>query len=208
MAPFEIGVTLDVLLCYPTWSRDRRQKIVNAIGAEIVAYWIELEPNRKAELAVAFPQYQKTKARAALGSLMGRHETALTFGQAFLPLLKEAAEGELPFLNGEKRKLSISEIARFIWPPRDNGDEINYEDRLHDRKKELRDFYPVAHLAASYQYAARELSGPNEAAPLDYQDLDLHRAIVSRANDFAGYFRAIPAFKNIADRLIKIEWCD
>lgn len=208
MAPFEVGVSLDVLLCYPTWSPDRRQDISNAICAEIVAFWIELEPNRKAELFAAYPQYRKAEARGSLGTLMQRHEKALTFGQAFLPLLKEAATGQLPILDGAMRKLSISEIARFIWPPRENGNEINYEERLHDRKRELRDSYPIAHLAASYQYAARERSGPNQAASLDYQDLELHRAIVTRANEFAGYFRVAPALKTIGDRLIEVEWRD
>lgn len=203
LAPFEIGVNLDVLLCYPTWSAGRRQNIVNAICAELVAYWIELEPDRTAELVAAYPKYRKSKARGALGSLMERHEKALTFGQAFLPLLKEGATGELPILNGEKRELSISEIARFIWPPQENGNEVNYEGRLHDRKKELRNFYPIAHLAAAYQYAARERSATNQPGQLDYQDLEFHRALVTRANEFAGYFRAAQALNAIADQLIQ-----
>lgn len=206
LAPFEIGVVLDVQLCYPTWSTDRRRNVVNAICAELIAYWIELEPDRRAELTVAFPQYQRAKTRASLGSLVERHEIALTFGQAFLPLLKERAIGQLPILNGKNRKLPMSEIARFIWPPREGGDEINYESRLHDRKKELRRYYPVAHLAAAFEYAARERSVAKQPAQIDYQDLDFHRRIVGRANQFANYFRAEPALRNIADRLIDIEW--
>lgn len=206
LAPFELGAQLDVLLCYPTWSPERRQKVAYAICAELIAFTIELEPQRKKELSAAYPQYAKSRARSALTSLPSRREKAFEFGLGFLPLLKKAAIGELPMLNGRQRELSKAEIARFMLPPREEGLEINYESRLHDWLKEMRDFHPIAHLAAAYQYIARERSGANKAAPLDYQDLEIHRAIVSRANGFAGYFRTVPALTTIGDRLIDLEW--
>lgn len=189
-APFEIGARLDALLCYPTWSAGRRQRVSDAICAEIIAYTIELEPHRKRELWAAYPQYRKSRTRSAFSSLPYRREKALTFGLAFLPLLKKAATGEMPILHGQQRELSRAEIARFLWPSREDGLEINYEDRLHDRIKEMRGFYRIAHLAAAYQYIARERAGSNEAAPIDYQDLDLHRDVVRLANEFAAHFRA------------------
>ena len=206
LAPFEIGAQLDALLCYPTWSPERRQKVGDAICADVIAFTIELEPHRKKELWAAYPRYAKSRARSALTSLPSRREKALVFGLAFLPLLKQAATGKLPILNGHQRDLSKAEIARYLLPPREEGLEINYESRLHDWLKELRDFHPIAHLAAAYQYIARERSGANEAAALDYQDLEIHRAIVRRAIEFVGYFRTVPALTTIGDRLIDLEW--
>ena len=206
LEPFEIGARLDALLCYPTWSSERQKQLADAICAELVSYSIEVDFSRKADLISRYPRYTKHRRRTALGSLHERREKALTFGQAFLPLLKKAATGELPILYGEQRELSISEVARFIWPPREDGAEINYADRLHDRQRELRSYRPIAHLAAAYQYFARQRSGPNQAAALDYQDLDLHCDLVQRANEFAGYFRSVPALRPIGDQLLDIEW--
>lgn len=208
LEPFEIGARLDALLCYPTWSSERQLQIADAICAELVSYSIEVDSSRKADLTSRYPQYTKDRRRTALGSLHERREKALTFGQAFLPLLKQAATGELPILYGERRELSISEIVRFIWPPREDGAEINYADRLHDRQRELRSYRTIAHLAAAYEYVARQRSGPNQAAALDYQDLGLHRDLVRRAHEFAGYFRGIPTLMPIGNRLLDIEWRD
>jgi hypothetical protein len=65
---------------------------------------------------------------------------------------------------------------------------------------------PIAHLAAAYQWIARERSGDQPSATFDYQDLDFHREAVKRANEFAGYLRATPALQGIADQLIDLEW--
>ena len=51
LEPFEIGARLDALLCYPTWSADRQQKIADAICAMLVAYTIACEPSRKNDLS-------------------------------------------------------------------------------------------------------------------------------------------------------------
>jgi hypothetical protein len=45
LAPFEVGTRLDALLCYSTWSLQRRQKLSAAICAEVIAYTIEVEPH-------------------------------------------------------------------------------------------------------------------------------------------------------------------
>ena len=206
MAPFEIGARLDALLCYSTWSMDRQQEIADAICADLFAQWIQIEPHRKADLYEARPQYRKSKKRASLAKLHDRREQVLEAGQAFLPLLKQAAIGRLPILNGRRRELSIGQIARFIWPPREDGYEIYYESRLHDNKKTLRSLRPIADLAAAYQYVARKRSGVEQAASFDYQNLDFHRKVVVRASRFADCFRSIPALGNIASRLVKIEW--
>lgn len=206
-APFEIGARLDALLCYPTWSAKRQQVVADAICAELMAYSIELEPDRRANLWAEFPQYKKSRSRASLKSLPARRDEALLAGHAFLPLLKKAATGELPSLNGREGELSLSQIARFLWPAEEEGLEIDYEDRLHDRMRHgLRRFYRIAHLAAAYQYIAHERSGAEKAAAIDYQDLDLHRAVVGRSNEYAGYFRSIPRLAKIANGLIDIEW--
>ena len=156
MAPFEIGARLDALLCYSTFSMDRQQGFADAICADLIAQWIQMDPERGVELYEARPQYRKGKSRASLAGLHDRRDEALTLGMAFLPHLKMAAIGELPILFEQHRPLSTAEIARFIWPPRENGHEENYESRLHDNLKLLRKTRPIAHLAAAYQYVARE----------------------------------------------------
>lgn len=208
LRPFEIGAKLDALLCYATWPADRRQKIADAICGQLLAYSIKAEPDRKRELELRYPQYRRSKNRTKLGSLPGRREKALRIGAAFLPFLKEPATGELPELHGEHRKLTLTEIVRYLWPERRGGPDFVYEEWLKDREKDVRLYRPIAHLAAAYQWIARERSGDQPSASFDYQDLDLHREAVRRANEFAGYFRSSPALKNIAERLIPLEWCE
>lgn len=207
LEPFEVGARLDALLCYPTWSFDKQQAIADAICATLVTHAIAEEPSRKGNLWRRFPNYKKSVSRASLATLQDRRDDALVAGLGFLPLLKKAAIGDLPILRGRQKELSVGEIARFLWPPRGHGREINYESRLNDRQKHgLRKYYPVAHLAAAFQYIARERSGTEPAAAFDYQDIDLYREVVRRANEYAGYFAVIPRLGNIADALIHIEW--
>lgn len=207
LKPFEIGARLDALLCYPTASFEKQQAVADAICASLVAHSIADDPSRKADLWRRFPRYKKSASRASLATLQDRRDDALTAGLAFLPLLKKAAIGELPILRGRQKELSLREIAQFLWPPRGHGTEVNYESRLNDRTKHgLRKYYRVAHLAAAFQYIAHERSGTDAAAPFDYQDIDLYREVVRRANEYAGYFAAIPRLGNIADALIHIEW--
>jgi hypothetical protein len=206
LAPFEIGARLDALLCYSTWSAQRRQKLGDAICAEVIAYTIEVEPHRKRELWAQYPQYRKSRARSALSSLSSRRNKALKVGLAFLPLLKKAATGELPILNGHQRELSQAKIGRFLWPEWNGGADFDYDQWLQDRMKEWRSYHPIAHLASAYQFIARERAGPNEAAAIDYQDLDLHRDVVRRANEFAAHFRAMPRLRRIASQLIDLHW--
>lgn len=207
LKPFEIGARVDALLCYPNWSFNKQQRVADAICASLVAHSIADDPSRKADLWRRFPRYKKSASRASLATIQDRRDDALTAGLAFLPLLKKAAIGELPILRGRQKELSFREIARFLWPPRGGGAEVNYESRLNDRQRHgLRKYYPVAHLAAASQYIAQERSGTEPAAPFDYQDIDLYREVVRRANEYAGYFAAIPRLGNIADALIHIEW--
>lgn len=206
LKPFEIGARLDALLCYPRWSAERQQRVADAICARLVAHSIEVDPSRKANLWGAFPKYTMSRSRASLKTLDERRNDALRAGLAFLPLLKKAAIGKLPILRGRERELSLAEIARFLWPD-EKSQEKDYEDFLHDRAKHgLRRFYPIAHLAAANQYIARERSGEADRAPFEYQDLDFHREVVRRANEYAGYFTAMPRWGNIADALIPIQW--
>lgn len=207
LQPFEIGARLDALLCYSTWSAERRERIADAICARLFAFSIAQDPALKSELSRKYPRYAKQN-RTRLNSLDGRREKALRVGMAFLPILKEPATGELPLLHGQKRRLTLAEIVRFIWPERQRGPDFVYEDWLKDREKDVRLYRPIAHLAAAYQWIARERSGDQPSASFDYQDLDLHREAVRRANEFAGYFRSSPALKNIAERLIPLEWCE
>ena len=66
LRPFEIGARLDALLCYPTWSLDRQQRVADAICASLVAHSIAVDPSRKAELRRTFPAYRISRARASL----------------------------------------------------------------------------------------------------------------------------------------------
>lgn len=194
------------MLCYPRWTAERQQKIADGICAQLLAWSIAQDPARKKELSRKYPQYTKSKNRTKLDSLEGRREKALRIGLAFLPYLKEPATGELPELYGERRTLTLTEIVGFIWPERQRGPNFVYEDWLKDREKDVRAYRPIAHLAAAYQWIARERSGEGPATSFDYQDLALHREAVRRANEFAGYFRATPALNSIADQLIELEW--
>ena len=202
---FEIGAGLDALLCYSTWSAKRREKIADAICARLFAFSIAQNPTLKKELTRKYPSYAKHN-RTKLNSLDARREKALRIGVAFLPLLKEEATGELPEFRGEKRRLTLAETVRFIWPERRGGPDFDYEEWLKDREKDVRAHRPIAHLAAAYQWIARERSGDAPSGTFDYQDIDLHREAVRRANEFAGYFRAVPTLKSIADQLIELEW--
>ena len=207
LRPFEIGARLDALLCYPTWSRVRQQRLADAICAKLIAHSIAADPSRKADLWRKFPEYRIGRARASLETLPERRDDALIAGLGFLPLLKNAAIGKLPILRGREGELSVAEVARFLWPAREHGSEINYESRLSDRRKHgLRSFYLIAHLAAAYQYIARERAGDADWASFDYQDLDFHRDVVRRANEYAGYFAAMPRWGNISGALIPIQW--
>jgi hypothetical protein len=205
LQPFEIGARLEALLCYSTWSAKRRERIADAICARLVAFSVAQDPALKKELSRKYPRYAKHN-RTKLNSLNGRREKALRIGVAFLPMLKERATGELPELGGEKRRLTLAEIVRFIWPERQGGPDFVYEDWLKDREKDVRLYRPIAHLAAAYQWIARERSGNETSATFDYQDLDFHREAVSRANEFATYFRGTPALQSIAEQLIDVEW--
>lgn len=203
--PFEIGAKLEAVLCYSTWSAERRDKIADAICARLFAFTIAQDPSVKRELSRKYPRYAKHN-RTKLDSLDGRRDKALRIGAAFLPYLKEPATGELPELYGQHRKLTLAEIVRYLWPERHGGPDFVYEDWLKDREKDVRLYRPIAHLAAAYQWIARDRSGDRPSAAFDYQDLDLHREAVRRANEFAAYFRSSPALKNVADQLIDIEW--
>jgi hypothetical protein len=205
LQPFEIGAKLDSLLCYSTWSVKRREKIVDAICGRLFAFTIDQDPAVRTELRREYPKYARSN-RTKLDSLDGRREKALKIGLAFLPMLKEPATGELPQLYGEKRRLTLREIVGFIWPERQGGPNFDYEEWLKEREKDVRACRPIAHLAAAYQWIARERAGQESAAEFDYQDLGLHREAVRRANEFAGYFRSTPALKMIADQLIEIAW--
>jgi hypothetical protein len=205
LEPFEIGARIEALLCYSTWSAERREKIANAVCARLFTFSIHQDPSRKKELSRQYPKYAK-RNRTKLDSLDGRREKALKIGLAFLPMLKEPATGELPELYGEGRKLTLTEIVRFIWPERQGGPDYDYEEWLKEREKDVRAYRPIAHLAAAYQWIARERSANESAAGFDYQDIDLHREAIRRANEFAGYFRGCPTLKKIADQLMELEW--
>jgi hypothetical protein len=205
LQPFEIGAKLEALLCYSTWSAERRERIADALCARLFAFSIAQDPSLKKELSRKYPRYAKHN-RTRLDSLDGRREKALRIGVAFLPVLKQPATGELPELHGQKRRLTLAEIVRFIWPDRQGGPDFVYEDWLKDREKDVRLYRPIAHLAAAYQWIARERSGEEPSATFDYQDLDFHREAVSRANEFATYFRGAPALQGIANQLINLEW--
>ena len=204
--PYEIGAMLDVALCYPKLSADHQLRIANALCAELVAGWLELEPHRVEEIRPLLRGYRQVAHRASCAKLNQRREKAMIAGQSFLPLIKERALGELPILNGKSGKLSRQQIASHLWPVPKGGFEDNYVSRLHDRKRnDILPWYPVAHLAAAYQFLARHLSGKEQASGFDYQDLGLHVLAVMLAAKFADYFRATPGLASIATKLRDIE---
>lgn len=204
---YEIGAQLDALLCYPSFSPERQLRIANAICAKLMRGWIALEPERREELQLLRRDYAAAANRASLGTLEKRRRQALVAGQSFLPMIKEAATGNLPVLNGIARELSRNEIATYLWSPREGGHEINYVSRLRDRKEnDIWPWYPVAHLAAAYQALARLGAGPDDDVPFDYQDLEFHRRAVMLADAFAEFFMASPQVAKIAANLIRIEF--
>ena len=204
--PYEIGAMLDVALCYPKLSADHQFRIANALCAELMAGWLELEPHRVEELRPLLRGYRQAANRASCATLNERREKAMIAGQSFLPLIKEQALGKLPIVKGKFGRLSRQQIASHIWPVLRGGFEVNYESRLHDRKRnDILPWYPVAHLAAAYQFLARHLSGKEEASVFDYQDLELHVLAVMLAAKFADHFRATPGLAGIATKLRNIE---
>jgi hypothetical protein len=134
--PFEIGARLEALLCYSKWSAERREKIADAICARLFAFTIAQDPTLKRELSRKYPRYAKHNRTNWFRWMAGARKC---FGlAAFLPMLKEPATGELPELYGEKRKLTLEQIVRFIWPVRPGGPNFVYEDWLKDREKDVR----------------------------------------------------------------------
>lgn len=100
MAPFEIGARLDALLCYSTWSTARQQGFADAICADLLAFSVQLEPDRSLELYKAWPQYRKGRNRASLAALHNRRDEALKVGLAFLPALKQPPLASFRFCTG------------------------------------------------------------------------------------------------------------
>lgn len=205
-APFEIGAMLDVVLCYPTFTPERQVKIANALCARLVKEWIALEPHRAVELRAPLREYRRVSGRASCGMLEKRRQKSLIAGQSFLPLIKQAAYGELPVLEGVNRQLSRHQIASQLWPAMEGGYEENYESRLRDRKEnDIWPWYSVAHLAAAYEGLARLGAGHEEGSEFDYQDLNFHIRAVMLASEFARHFRTVPQLADIAGKLLNIE---
>ena len=209
MAPFEIGAHLEALVCHPEKNPDARRRLADAIGADLVSQMIDCEPDRARELRSRYPRYKKSLSRASLGTQGKRWDAALTAGVFFLAQIKKAATGEHPILEGVAKPFSGRKLTEVMLVPDEGGELEQFESRLHDAlRNDVRRFYPVAHLAAAYQYIARVACGANVAGTFDPEDLDFHRMVVQLSARFAQFIRETPALDGAASKLIDIEWRD
>jgi len=205
--PFEIFAQLQTLMCFPNEPAERRERVANAICADILDQQCDLEPKLAPALRAQFPQYNRSKNRVSLASHGRRWGEAFNAGAYFLVRVKHVAVGENPILDGVAGKVSGRAVVKAMFPPRERGHEIQYESRLHDiEKHSIRLFYPVAHLAAAYQCAAQTVSPGADAGEFQVHNLEFHRIIVQLAGAYADCIRATPELANVADQLIALEW--
>ena len=210
--PFEIGIKLDVLLCFPTWPAERRERIARALCEWFLKTTLEFKPDLHDAFQARYPHYLRGVPRVELKGLLGRREKALFAGKAMLSFIKLPETGEAVVLDGEPlvptRNLATKYVYSSLYGRRLGKDESR-EDVLHNLLKyKVRPCDPVVHLAASWQAAAHELCGDEMAAQLGYDDVDLHRRVVERAARYAGHIRNIPTLRKVAEKLIDIEWVD
>ena len=206
--PFEIGIELDVLLCFPTWPAERRERIARGLCEWFLKTKLEFERDLHDEFHARYPHYLRGVPRVELKGLFDRRERALIAGKVMLPFMKLPEIKEAVVLDGEPIVPTRGLAIRYLYASELNvaADEV---DALHSiAKHKVRPWDPVVHLAASWQAAAYELSGVEMAARLDYQDVELHRRVVERAGRYAGHIRNIPTLRKVAVKLIDIEWVD
>lgn len=209
LEPFEIGAQLEALVSHPDKSPEGRQAVANAICADIVAQRIEQDPTAMNALRDLYPHYAKSRNRTSLGSQGKRWGRGLTAGVVFLKQIEKASLRDGGVRADDKASLPLQTIAEFMWPVREQGDEINYETRIHDAlRDDVRRFHPVAHLVAAYQFAGRCADAEGLRMEFDYDNLAFHRAIVMLAATFARYIRDTPQLARAAAQLIEIEWSD
>jgi hypothetical protein len=157
----------------------------------------------------SFPQYLKSRNRVSFGSHSEKWGEALIAGWYFLIRVNKEATGEYPAFNGAPEKASGRAVLSVMFPPREDGLEINYESRLHDIERHLvRRHYPVAHLAAAFQAAAHITSPVDYAGEFQIHNRAFHRALVSLAGGDAQGIRRTPELANVAEQLLELEWRD
>lgn len=207
LEPFEIGAHLEALLCHPGKTADDRQRIADAVCADIISQKIEAMPAEAASLRSRFPTYRKSVSRASLGSQAKGWDRGFVAGAYFLRQMKDTALREQGFAGDWSNPMSGRAIARTMWPANDEGYEVNYDSRLNDTlKHSIRTYYPVAHLAAAYQYLGRIADSEGIVAEFDYEWVGYHRMVVQLADRLAGYIQLTPGMGGVAAKLIKIEW--
>lgn len=205
-APFELAARLEALLCYPHRTPSYRLKIEGAFCADVIKQMIESDPDCRSELRSRYPQYLRSDNRTSLGSLMKNREVATRAGMGFLALIKPAATGEPTRLNGKVGQPSFGAIGRYLNPPREDGKEIKYLERLHDwQAAGFRKYYPVAHLAAAYAALAREAALQSLPTNFHCDDLRSIKMIVGTATLFAQHIRATPELAAVAGQLVLID---
>ena len=207
--PFEIFAQLQTLMCHPLSSREERDRIAAGICADLIEQQCELQPEIAATLRADFPKYRKSLNRVSLDTQGERWGEALIAGWYFLRRLASEKVGDEPDNADKLKNASGREVLKDMFPPREGGFEENYESRLNDRAKHLvRRHYPVAHLAAAFQAAAHVTSPDGLAGEFEIHNLEFLRAVVKLSAGFAEVIRRAPELKNIADRLIDLEWRD
>ncbi|WP_221796219.1 hypothetical protein [Aquisediminimonas sediminicola] len=209
LEPWEIAAHLHIRLAYPSATAARTQRLIKSVCADRIAVMIEQNPESRSELLARFPTYNPRQVRTGREGIITNFEEAHRMGAAVLALVKEAATGELPVVNGQRRQLSLDFIVQYLWPNSANAGEEKYLMWVHDvKKRQVRKRYPMAHLAAALAWLAREKSAAGAPMELAYDDLDFLRRWVSKACEIAGYIRATPTCELMASQLIDLRWIE
>lgn len=209
LAPFEIAARIDALLAEPCVSPKRHAALVRRLCNDQIAVALEAHNGRRAELQARYPQYDPAIDRTQTLALQGKREDAFRFGALVLALVAETALGRPAQLPLGCRSVSLDQMIPALWPRERDEDEDAYHTRVHNIERlKVRARYPVAHLAAAMQWAARELHAGAGKAVWDYQDLGFLRNLIAQACHFAGLIRATAGLENMAIRLIELRWIE
>jgi hypothetical protein len=203
---FELTVALDVLLCYPYHNDERRRRVGDAICAELVQTTRHAFPDLIKSLQAAFPDYDSAAIRNVSQRMVFQRERALTAGAAFLPHLKEGMTGEMPLYEGKHQRITGKEIAHYLLK---QARRSSHPTAVHQfLKSEVRPWYPVMHLAAAFQFHARQRWHRFSSGALDYQDIAFFRNVLRTAHDFEKMIRSMPALSGPASKLVSLSWAD
>lgn len=209
LAPFEIAARIDALLAEPFVSPKRHAALVRRLCNDQIAVELETHPGRRAELQASYPQFDPARDRTQTHAVHGKREDAFRVGALVLALVAETAIGRPARLPPGCRSVSLDHMIRALWPREHDEDEDTYFTRVHNIERlKVRTRYPVAHLAAAMQWAARELHAGAGTPVWDYQDLGFLKNLIAQACHFAMLIGATAGLENMACQLIELRWIE